>query len=96
MDFRNRIVGYSQDEPLDQVLFNPLNWRIHPARQQSAVRESLLKVGWVETVMVNVRSSELWTQDDRGVKILPSESEIILQVFHGTVESCCSPATRTV
>lgn len=66
---QNRIVETS-DEPIDSILFNPSNWRVHPARQQDAVRESLLKVGWVEAVMVNLRTSEEWPPGERNVKTL--------------------------
>ena len=69
MDFRNRIVGLVT-ETLDQLLFHPSNWKIHPSRQQAAVREALLKIGWVESVMVNVRSSEKWPVGERGVRTL--------------------------
>jgi hypothetical protein len=69
MDFKNRVVS-TTEEPTDSILFNPANWRIHPARQQDAVKEALLKVGWVTPVIVNLRTSELWPAGDRNVKTL--------------------------
>ena len=42
--WRNRIVGYSEEEP-DQLLANPSNWRIHPAAQAEALKGVLAEVG---------------------------------------------------
>lgn len=67
--YKNRIIGYEYVE-VDDILFNPANWRIHPARQQDAVNESLEGVGWVEPVLVNLRTSEEWGPGDRNVKTL--------------------------
>jgi DNA modification methylase len=50
--WRNRIVG-SGEEPPDQLLANPRNWRTHPAAQRDALRGSLDEVGWVAQILVN-------------------------------------------
>ena len=50
--WRNRIVGYSEEEP-DQLLANPSNWRIHPAAQQNALSGVLKEVGLVQNVVAN-------------------------------------------
>jgi len=50
--WRSRIVGH-EDVPPDQLLANPLNWRIHDALQQEATRASLDGLGWVREVLVN-------------------------------------------
>ncbi|GEM_PF-102136 len=50
--WRSRIVG-SGDEPPDQLLANPRNWRTHPGAQRDALRGSLSEVGWVQQVLVN-------------------------------------------
>ena len=50
--WRNRIVG-SGDEPPEQLLANPKNWRLHPGAQRDALRGSLNEVGWVQQIMVN-------------------------------------------
>lgn len=55
MGWRNRIIG-SGEEPPDQLLANPRNWRIHPAAQQKALAGALDQVGWVQQVIVNRRS----------------------------------------
>jgi hypothetical protein len=50
--WRNRIVGYS-DEPVDQLLANPLNFRVHPKQQQDALKGVLAEVGIVQNVLCN-------------------------------------------
>ena len=55
---KNRIVG-SGEEPLDQIMFNPRNWRIHPLSQQDALKGVLEEVGWVQQVIVNKRTGNL-------------------------------------
>jgi ParB-like chromosome segregation protein Spo0J len=55
---KNRIVG-SGEEALDQIMFNPRNWRIHPLNQQNALKGVLEEVGWVQQVIVNKRTGNL-------------------------------------
>lgn len=50
--WRNRIVGSGEEAP-EQLLANPLNWRVHPGDQRDALRGSLSTVGWVQQVLVN-------------------------------------------
>lgn len=50
--WRNRIVGEGE-EPPDQLLANPMNWRTHPKRQREALFGLLKEVGWVQRVIVN-------------------------------------------
>jgi hypothetical protein len=56
--WKNRIVGYS-DEPPDQLLANPKNWRTHPGSQADALRGVLADVGIVQNVIANRRSGHL-------------------------------------
>ena len=56
--FANRIVG-SGEEPLDQIQFNPRNWRVHPLNQQNALKGVLEEVGWVQEVIINQRTGHL-------------------------------------
>jgi hypothetical protein len=58
MGVKNRIVG-SGVEKLDNILFNPRNWRIHPLNQQNALNGVLDEVGWVQEVIVNQRTGNL-------------------------------------
>lgn len=55
---KNRIVGYG-NEPLDQIQFNPRNWRIHPLNQQNSLKGVLDEVGFVQSVIVNKRTGNL-------------------------------------
>jgi DNA modification methylase len=48
----NRIVRYGTEAP-DQLLANPLNFRIHPKPQQDALSGALTEVGWLAPVIVN-------------------------------------------
>ena len=57
-DWKNRIIGHG-DEPLDEILFNPANWRIHPKAQQEALEGVLSQVGWVQDVIVNKQTGHL-------------------------------------
>lgn len=56
--WRNRIVGYTE-EPPDQLLANPKNWRSHPGSQAEALRGVLGDVGIVQNVIVNRQSGFL-------------------------------------
>lgn len=49
---KNRIIG-TGEEPLDQILYNPKNWRIHPRYQQDALEGVLKEIGIVQTVIIN-------------------------------------------
>lgn len=70
MAYQNKIVRYGMAD-LDQLLFHPSNWRIHPSRQQDAVKGVLNKVGYVkEGVIINLRTSELWPAGDRNVETM--------------------------
>lgn len=60
--WKNRIVGYGEEDA-DQLLANDANWRIHPFFQQTALSEILEKIGWVQSVIVNKRTSEEWGAD---------------------------------
>ena len=57
-EYKNRITG-SGVEPLDQILFNPRNWRVHPLNQQNALKGVLEEVGWVQEVIINQRTGHL-------------------------------------
>ena len=57
-EIKNRIIG-SGEEPLDNILFNPRNWRIHPLNQQNALKGVLDEVGWVQEVIINKRTGHL-------------------------------------
>lgn len=56
--WKNRIVGYGEEEP-EQLLANPLNWRIHTKLQQATLTDELQDVGWVQHVTVNQRTGHM-------------------------------------
>lgn len=53
--WRSRIIGHGEEDP-EQLVANPLNWRIHPRTQQEALEGLLDGVGWVGEVLVNQRT----------------------------------------
>ena len=55
-EWRNRIIGVGEIDP-EQILANPLNFRIHPKNQQDALLGVLDEVGWVQDVIVNARTN---------------------------------------
>jgi len=66
--WQNRIVRYGEEAP-DQLLANENNPRIHPKMQQQALEGSLEEIGWIQDVIVNLRTSEEWGPD-RGVETM--------------------------
>lgn len=53
--WRNRIVGHELVAP-DHLTANPKNWRIHPTAQQEALTGVLDEVGFVQSIIVSVKS----------------------------------------
>lgn len=66
--YRNLIVGEG-DEPLDEILFNENNWRVHPFEQQEALEGIFEDVGVVQRIIINLRSSPEWGES-QNVKTL--------------------------
>ncbi len=56
--WQNRIIGHGE-EPPDQLLANPQNWRVHPKTQQDALSAVLDTVGWVQQIVVNQRTGHV-------------------------------------
>lgn len=50
--WRNRIVGHGEEAP-DQLLANPMNFRVHTGDQASALVGGLNTIGWVQNIVVN-------------------------------------------
>jgi len=48
----NRIVSYGEEDP-EQLLANPLNWRVHPKAQQVSLTGVLDDIGFISPVIVN-------------------------------------------
>lgn len=45
--------------PAKEFVFNPLNFRGHPETQRAAGRGSLQQLGWIQRVIVNIRTGHL-------------------------------------
>lgn len=58
MSWGSRIIGHGEEAP-DQLLANPMNWRIHPQAQSDAMERVLERVGWVQSVIVNRTTGNL-------------------------------------
>ena len=56
--WQNRIIATGEVDP-EQLLANPLNFRIHPRDQQEALEAVLDEVGWVQDVIVNSKTNTL-------------------------------------
>ena len=78
--FRNRIVGEGDEAP-DQLLANPLNWRVHPKEQVDALEGLLKQVGWVQRVIVNKRTGHVVDGHAR-VALALRRSEATLPVLY--------------
>jgi ParB-like chromosome segregation protein Spo0J len=50
--WENRIVAEGE-EPPEQLMANPRNWRIHPVGQQDTMSNVLSEIGWIQRVIVN-------------------------------------------
>ena len=81
--WRNRIVGHGT-KPAKDFLANPHNWRIHPKPQQDAMQGVLGEVGWVQSVVENVRTGHLIDGHLRVVEALRRKGmrDNTLIVFH--------------
>ncbi len=51
-NWENRIVSYGEENP-EQLLANPLNWRVHPKAQQMSISGVLDDIGFIAPVIVN-------------------------------------------
>lgn len=56
--FVNRIIGHGE-ERVDQMLANPLNFRLHPDNQQQALAGSIDDIGFIRSVTVNKRTGRV-------------------------------------
>lgn len=67
--FGNRIVKTGTVQA-GSLLANEANWRIHPGVQQGVLTGLLEQIGFVQGVIVNLRTSEEWPAGQRGVETL--------------------------
>lgn len=57
--WRNRIVGYGNEDPR-ALKVNDANWRLHPAAQAAAMDGALSEIGWIQDIIVNLRTAKEW------------------------------------
>lgn len=84
------------EEPPDQLLANPRNWRIHPQFQQEAVKGVLDEIGWIQQIVVNqvtghvidghLRAAIAISKGEKAVpvtyvKLSPDEERLALATF---------------
>lgn len=58
MNIQDRIVRHEKTS-VEDILFNPQNWRMHPKHQQDTLDEVLTEVGWVQSVIINQQTGHL-------------------------------------
>lgn len=80
--WKNRIVKHGEENP-EQLLANPSNPRIHPELQQNAVEGSLDEIGWIQDVIVNLRTSDEWGQDQNVETMLDGHLRVKLALRRG-------------
>ena len=80
--WRNRIVGYDV-KPASWFIANEHNWRIHPKDQQEGMRGALDSVGWVQDVIVNLRTSEEWGADQNVQTLVDGHLRVTLALRAG-------------
>ena len=77
-----RIYRHGTESP-DQLLGNPKNYRMHPKNQQEPLHASLETIGWLQDIIVNVRSGEAWPPGDRNVEtVVDGHLRITLALRH--------------
>lgn len=65
--WRKRIVGYGDEDPR-KLKANDANWRMHPQAQHDAMDGALDEIGWIQDIIVNLRTSAEWGKAERNVK----------------------------
>jgi hypothetical protein len=58
-DWTNSITDFAPNVDPNELIAHPLNARLHPTNQRSALRGSLNRVGWVDAVKVNQRTGRI-------------------------------------
>lgn len=73
----SRIVGHDV-KPASWFAANELNFRTHGEKQASGVRGSLGAVGWVKSVIVNLRTSPQWGEGANAPRLLDGHLRVEL------------------
>lgn len=81
-EWRNRIVRTGEDRA-GNFIAHPGNWRIHPRSQQTGLGSVLDTVGFVQDVIVNLRTSEEWGADRNVETLLDGHLRVTLALRKG-------------
>lgn len=76
--WRSRIVGHGE-ERVDQMVFNPANWKLHPRAQMEGLLGAITEVGFVRSVTVNRRTGNLVDGHAR-VLLADRENQLLIPV----------------
>lgn len=72
----NKIVGHGEVDPHDLKL-NPRNWKRHPDRQRSALRQTIRDVGFLRSVTVNRQTGYVLDGEARVLDALAVGAELV-------------------
>jgi hypothetical protein len=50
---------------VEDLLFHPMNFKIHPFSQQEIIQESLSTLGWLQDIRVNINTSHIFDGHER-------------------------------
>jgi hypothetical protein len=64
MSIENRLIKREDVDP-KEIRAHVQNWRVHPQAQQDAVEGALSEIGWVQSLLVNLRTSTDFPEADR-------------------------------
>ena len=79
--YRNLIVGQG-DEPIDSILFNENNWRVHPFEQQEALEGIFEDVGVVQRIIINLRTSPDWGESQNVRTLVDGHARVKIFAQH--------------
>lgn len=74
--WQSKIVGHGKVAP-DQLVANPLNFRVHPQAQRDALEAAIAEVGFIRSVTVNKRTGNLVDGHERVWQALKTEQPTI-------------------
>ena len=83
-NYKNLIVGEG-DEPIDDILFNESNWRIHPKEQQDALAGVFEEVGTAQRIIINLRTSPEWGESQNVKTLVDGHARVLIFKRHEEV-----------
>ena len=80
MSWKNCIVGEGMVKSSD-LLANPHNWRIHPQKQQEALKSSLSEIGWIQRIIVNRRTGHVVDGHARAEQVISAGEQEVPVIY---------------